>query len=321
MAKKNNIRSALISRGGLLRALGTLLAVGLLIFLLFQQDWHEIAAAVSRIQVLEFVSAIALMFGSRFFVTARWHMLLRSGGVKASWSQTLRITFAGLFATNFLPTTIGGDLARLAGAIQYGFDATVSTASLIADRLIGLAGMVFVLPLGLPYLGQINNVQGSLGLSLASLGGPTGWVQRGRGIVADVFKRLYAAIKLWINQPLALFSSLLFTFGHMVCLFGVIYVLLDGMHEPLPFLTVAGLWSLVYAVILLPISINGLGLQEISIAYAFGTLGGVSAANSIVLALLIRTLFVLASLPGAFFLPGILPGMDKARPLLSKLGK
>ncbi|HSS96405.1 MAG TPA: lysylphosphatidylglycerol synthase transmembrane domain-containing protein, partial [Terriglobales bacterium] len=167
MAKTNNASPALFSRGGLLRALGTLLAVGLLTYVLVQQDWREIVDAVVRIQPIEFLAAVGLMALSRLFVAARWHVLLRSGGVKATWDQSLRITLAGLFATNFLPTTIGGDVARLAGAIQFGFDATVSAASLIADRVVGLVGMVFVLPLGLPFLGQINTAQVGTGVAVA----------------------------------------------------------------------------------------------------------------------------------------------------------
>lgn len=320
MAKKNSPRRGPGS-GGWLRVLGTLLALGLLAYLLLQQDWAEIWGAVRRIQPWGFVAALVLIFLSRFSVTGRWHVLLRSGGVKATWQQSLRITFAGLFATNFLPTTVGGDVARMAGAIEAGFDATVSAASLVADRLIGLLGMVFVLPLGLPYLSMLNNDQSRQFAPLLLFANSGGLLARLRNLAVDMWQRLLKAIKLWLSQPWALVSSLLFTFAHMVCLFGLIYVLLEGMHDPLPYLTVAGLWSLVYAVILLPVSINGLGLQEVTITFAFNHLGGVSAANSLALALLIRTFFLIASLPGAIFLPGILPGMDKARPLLSKLGR
>jgi hypothetical protein len=321
MAKRNNGRPANVSRTGLLRVLGTLLALALLAYLLSQQDWPEILDAFQRIPLWGFLAALALMFISRVSVSARWHVLLRSGGVKTTWQQSLRITFAGLFATNFLPTTVGGDVARLAGAIQYGFDATVSAASLIADRLIGLLGMFFILPLGLPYLSMLNNPKPLNLVPFFMFAGSGNWLTRSRRIIAELFARFFKAIRLWLSQPWALLSSLLFTFAHMVCLFGVVYVLLDGMHEPLPYLTVAGLWSLVYAVTLLPVTINGLGLQEISITFAFNHLGGVSMANSVALALLIRTFFLAASLPGALFLSGILPGMDKARLLMSKLGK
>ncbi len=71
---------------------------------------------------------------------------------KISFRQSLRITFAGLFASNFLPTTIGGDVVRLAGAIQYELDAATSTASLVVDRLVGMAGMAMMVPFSLPSL-------------------------------------------------------------------------------------------------------------------------------------------------------------------------
>ena len=59
-------------------------------------------------------------------------------------------------------------------------------------------------------------------------------------------------------------------------------------------------------VTLIPISINGFGLQELSVTYLFLHVGGMSAAASLGLAVLIRIIWMLASLPGAVFLPSIL---------------
>jgi hypothetical protein len=147
----------------------------------------------------------------------------------------------------------------------------------------------------------------------------TSWSARLRNRISKIWVRLRKAIRLWATQPGALLSALGFTFVHMACLFATLFILLDGMHDPLPFWTVAGLQSLVYIVTLIPISISGWGVQEFSISYAFTALGGVSPANSLVLALLLRTLYVLASLPGALVLSDVLPGMAKAQPLLTKL--
>ena len=108
----------LFSGGSLLRWLGTIAALVLVVYLISQQGWDEIAEAVTRIELWRFVAAIALTLISRVAVARRWHVLLRSGGINATWSQSLRITFAGLFANNFLPTTVGGDVARMAGALQ-----------------------------------------------------------------------------------------------------------------------------------------------------------------------------------------------------------
>jgi hypothetical protein len=312
------MQSELKSRTTLLRILGTGLALVLLFYVLRQQDWEDIAAAVVQIQPWRFVLALGLMFGSRFFVIGRWHVLLRSGGVNANWKQSLRITFAGLFANNFLPTTVGGDVARLGGALYMGFDAAVSAASLVVDRMVGLAGMALAIPIGLQRVVQDVGFQGTDLLTPLMVASGS-WLDRWRVRLISIVSRVFTALQRWISQPLALLLSFGFTLLHMLCLFTAISVLLAGMGEPLPFLLIAGLWALVYLISLLPFSINALGLQEISVAYAFTQLGGVSAANSVVLALLVRALFLLASLPGAFFLSEVLPGVAQARPLLRKL--
>ena len=82
---------------------------------------------------------------------------------------------------------------------------------------------------------------------------------------------------------------------------------------------IGGLWTFVYFFTLVPISINGLGLQEVSIAYIFPTFGGISQQSALTLALLFRTLVMLASLPGAASLPAILPEARKQSGLLDHL--
>jgi hypothetical protein len=96
-----------------------------------------------------------------------------------------------------------------------------------------------------------------------------------------------------------------------ICTFAQIWILLQGMGQPLPFGLIAGLWSLTYFVTLLPVSINGMGVQELSTALIYTSLGGVTGAASLTLALLMRILQMLASLPGALFIPGILAGDQK----------
>jgi hypothetical protein len=69
---------------------------------------------------------------------------------------------------------------------------------------------------------------------------------------------------------------------------------------------VAGLWSISYFVTLLPVSINGLGVQELSISFLFVNYANVSVHSALVLAILMRALPLLSSLPGAFLAPALL---------------
>jgi uncharacterized membrane protein YbhN (UPF0104 family) len=289
------------NRSLLIRWAGTLLALLLLFILLREEDWLDIFEAVQRVSLSNFVLAWVLLLVSRMFVVGRWHVLLRSGGLDISVKSSAMLTFTGLFASNFLPTTIGGDVARLAGAIRLGLDQAVCVASLVVDRLIGMLGMFFALPFGLvPFMNGMNSPAAPLAF-LPTLG----------RAVNGFLRRTLAAFSLWVRKPLALFVSLCFSWGNMLFIFASIFVLITGLGEHVSYWLIAGLWSLTYFVTLIPISINGLGVQEFSLTFLLLSLGGLSHPESLAIAVLIRVLFLLASLPGVFFLPSIISAIDK----------
>jgi hypothetical protein len=103
----------------------------------------------------------------------------------------------------------------------------------------------------------------------------------------------------------------------MLCLFGSIYVFVDDLGSHVSFWMIAGLWSLTYFITLIPISINGYGLQELSFTFLMSNVAGLSPAVSLTVAVLIRAYFLLSSLPGAIFLPSILSAIAKQKTILS----
>ena len=297
-------------KGFWLRLGGTLLTLALMVLLLRDQGWQEISGAFQRISIWRLAAAMLLMLLSRVAISFRWHVLLRTADEPVSLGQSLRLTFAGLFASNFLPTTIGGDVVRLAGAVQLRMDAAVSTASLVADRLVGMAGMTIALPWGLLRVAQVGLpalMAPSSGLPVL-LAGITlvGWPRRLWDKLLQFVRKTLANFALWARRPRALGMALFFTGVHMLCFFSCIWILLDGMKEPIGWLRVAGIWSLIYFITLVPISINGYGLQEVSTTLLYSRLGGISTEAGVTIALLVRTCQMVASLPGAFFVPGIL---------------
>jgi len=281
------------------RSLGSLLAIILLVVLLKEENGQEIISALKRVSILYFLIAILAMLISRLFVISRWHVLLRSAGVDISFWHTAMLTFTGLFSSNFLPTTIGGDVVRLAGAMQLGYDRAICLASMVADRLIGMAGMLVTLPFGLlPVLSS-----GKAGLQAIFLGA---LFQKG----LDFIKRTLATFVIWLKKPFALVASLVSTFGNMAFIFLAIFLLVTGMGRYVSYWLIAGLWSLTYFVTLIPISVNGYGVQELSLTFLLSKFGGLSQSESLAIAVLIRILFIITSLPGAFFLPSVLAAMN-----------
>lgn len=227
---------------------------------------------------------------------------MRSADTGITIRQSLRLTFAMLFSSNFLPTTIGGEVVRLAGAIRLGFDRATCVASLVVDRLVGMTGMAMALPFGLPgYIQYITKptVAGSLAIP---------WLRPIVGKFQRFMHDILQALAIWLQKPTSLLSALGFTWVHMLCTFSMVWLLLAGMGEAIPFWLVMGLWSATYFVTLLPISINGMGVQELAMTYFYVAIGGISASNGLTLALLMRLLQMIASLPGALFIPDIMAG-------------
>jgi uncharacterized membrane protein YbhN (UPF0104 family) len=226
-------------------------ATVLIVLLIRQEGWSEIVNAVKQISLASFLLALGSLLISRLFVIARWHVLLQSGGVKIPFSRSAELTLMGLFASNFLPTTIGGDVVRLTGVMQMGFDRAICLASIAADRIVGLAGMALVVPFGLiPAWNSLGQTPQKLLALMASFERPMRFA-----------RRTLKTFSTWLHQPRALIISLLYTFGNMFFIFLAVYILIEGLGNHVSFWLIAGLWSLAYFVTLIPISINGYGVQ------------------------------------------------------------
>jgi hypothetical protein len=292
----------------IIRWVGTIIAIVILVYLFSQIGAAETWATIQRISGWRIAAVLVLVFISRFATFGRWHSLLQVQDMHVPWQDSLRLTFAGLFASNVLPTTVGGDVVRLAGAVRIGINPALAAASLVADRLVGMAGMFLALPFAIPsfvaYLQQ-NKTSNSLPLLSA-----VPFVSNAWNKIKQAFQSVFSNFRYWAKNPLILLRALGFTLIHMLATFLIVKILIEGMGESMPFGQIAGLWSLTYFITLLPISINGLGLQEVTITNLFSAVGGLQPSTSISLAILLRVAWMIGSLPGAFTLSGIL-GSEK----------
>ena len=311
-----------------LNALGTVFALILLLILFRSQGWDEIIAALRSIPFWRLSLGLLVTFISRMAVTARWHTLLMSSDLQISFWQTTKITFAGLFASQFLPTTVGGDVVRLAGILRLGKDRAVSLASLVVDRLVGMAGMAMAAILLVGYLPDIfrdlfaflpdQRLVSSLLIGFGVSGQVDSLFLKVRKKVQGGLRKLGQALIIWWRKPLPLLVALLFTWIHMVCIFASIWILLPALDEQIPFGLIAGLWSLTYFITLLPISLNGLGVQELSFTFLFTHFGGIDPSNSLTIALLLRVFLLFSSLPGVLFIPEMMTGWFRTRSVREK---
>jgi hypothetical protein len=133
------------------------------------------------------------------------------------------------------------------------------------------------------------------------------WVHRS----GAALRNLWEALTRWIRRPMSLLLALVFTLIHMLCTFGSVALILGGMNQTASFWLIGGLWSIGYFITLLPISVNGIGTQELTITFLYTRFVGISSDSSLALALFMRALPMLASLPGALFVPEMIAGNRK----------
>jgi uncharacterized membrane protein YbhN (UPF0104 family) len=285
-----------------LRWAGTILSLLLLVWV-FYNSREDIAVALKNASqpatLVKVLIAAGLIVLSRLCTVARWHTLLRAGGIPIPFKETLRLTFAGLFGSNFLPTSVGGDVVRLAGTMQMGYDRAVCLASIAVDRLVNMTGMSLAAPLGIYQLFQVGPATAQA-LTL------TGLWQKGWGFV----QKTLSSLTLWLKKPLSLLTAFAFTAGNLLCVTGAYYFLIQGMGDDLPYWQILGLVSVGYFLGLMPFTINGYGWHETIMITLFVQVGGVNSGTTAVVVVLQRLLMMLASLPGALTLPGIMAKMD-----------
>ena len=111
----------------------------------------------------------------------------------------------------------------------------------------------------------------------------------------------------WLNRPWSLGSAMLYSFLAILLMFLDGWVLARGLNIDIDLIAWLAIQAGLSALVLLPISLNGLGLQEVSLVYVMAFVG-VAEEKSLALALLLRVFVVAFSLLGAL---GTLTEMKK----------
>ncbi|HVE42202.1 MAG TPA: lysylphosphatidylglycerol synthase transmembrane domain-containing protein [Planctomycetota bacterium] len=250
--------------------------------------------------------AILLPFS---LLALRWWLLLRGHGFQARFGQIFFVTYAGAFFNNFLPGAVGGDLTKAILASSGEERKAAIAATVILDRLIGLAVMIVLGSACLtPYVGRFDDkrlaylIYGLLGAMVV------GYVLYFSPLFRKIlevlpFKKTIAELdgvfraarekKALVAQAGGL--SLVAQAAGIL----IIYGLARAMGIP-----GIGLWMffifepIIFIVTALPISMGGWGVQEVIYEKTFGTFGGIDPNQAIALSVLYKLSLILVSIPG-----------------------
>jgi hypothetical protein len=287
-----------------LRVAGTVASLGLLGWLMARQDWNGLIGYARGIPASSLILGLGLVAGGQLFNVARWLALLRGQGIGVGYGEAARLAFAGLFASNFLPSTIGGDVARIAGVGRVARDRLSGAATVVMDRGISVFGMLFLLPFSAWIFPELLRGPGSFaGMAVAAEAAPIRWFRRA------VF-RLRETFAPWAHHPGSLGLALLSSWAGVLCYLLAVWTVARGLSIDVGLEQVAGATGITYLLTIIPVSINGYGVREAGMLALYVQLGA-SPEQASALALITRAMMMLVSLPGAAWLGGIMAGEAK----------
>ncbi len=133
-------------------------SLGLLAYLVYRAQPTRVLAVFSKIQSQHGLVFLALSIVSLLlavlFLALRWQTLLRGYGVHLPLSRLYGFYLIGMFFNNFLPSSIGGDVMRIYKVIEASGDRTSGFASVIVERIVGIAATLVLGIWALFYVSQ-----------------------------------------------------------------------------------------------------------------------------------------------------------------------
>ncbi len=313
LGTSSTIPSSMSQRIGLLVRL--FLTVGLLALVFSRIDMAEFLGVV-RSASIPLVSLAAVVQASTVLVAVcRWRIILENFGILIGYAPLARITFIGFFFNMFLPSGIGGDFFRayyLARREEQSMSKTLTTtvlersAGLGALLLIGLAasGIGSVAVAGVPVILVFTALSAAYLVANFALfhNSMHNWFMRllerlKRWRLEERFEAISKGLETLKRNPRAMFSSLAISL--LIQFLSVIVVWIASLSIQIDAsLTVFLIFvPLINLTIMVPITINGIGLREGLYALLFQQVG-VSAEAAVSLSLLQLLIFLLAGLPG-----------------------
>jgi glycosyltransferase 2 family protein len=293
------------SASRIVRWVGTVFSTTLFVYLLSLVDWRLILQSLTQLPVWLLLTVYLCYVMGMVANGLRWYVLLYAQQVKVSFLEVLKMVFTGAFISNFLPSTVGGDIARIAASYRYTKSASLSGASVLLERLINMASMLsaapFLLTLARPGTGFENFLSLKPLASVFILDGLFqkiyAWIEKHW---SNEISNLKLALKIWLKKPFTLVLAFGIAWGSNLIVFLGMWLLATRIGMHITFLQVIGVNFFIYFLTLLPISINGFGVKELSEISIYVFLGA-TLEQATIFTILTRFIALSETFPGALW--------------------
>ncbi|MEJ2543646.1 MAG: lysylphosphatidylglycerol synthase transmembrane domain-containing protein [Calditrichaceae bacterium] len=295
-----------------------IISAGLLIYLLYYvgiqaivDEFNNILAHSGFVYILY---AILIELLAVVIMSIRWQVLMRGYGFKTKWKNLFGYYLIGMFFNNFLPSTIGGDVIRVLKVVDDVQNKSSALASIIIERLMGVAATLFLAFISLLILWQefqnpqLLYVSGCFFLVIVLFffslirNRPFKYLSRIFDTIkwyniGDRFKRVFEAIHFFQKRRRILGYAFIYSLFSQSGIVLMNYALARALKIEISLAYLFLVVMVTFIITILP-SINGIGIREFGFISLLSR-AGVSNATALSLSFLNLIIPMIISLAGA----------------------
>jgi glycosyltransferase 2 family protein len=294
-------------------------SIALLVLLFSRVDVAKLWASARHASVTWMTIALGFYALSIFVMVWRWWLLLEAQDVAMPFPALFGSMSVALFFNNFLPSNIGGDVVRISDTAKVARSKTLAATVVLADRTMGMMGLVLVAALGLSLVASpVGRAPLPIWPSWLWAGFTSGmlagglilWSPNGLGLLLRPLLVLHPE---WVSGRIGSLTATLHRFrSHMgvmiTCFAGAVVVQVTtvafgwavarALGIPIGPFDLAVVVPLAGVVQMIPVSVNGFGVREATYSLYFTRIG-LPIESAILLSLTSTAIVMLYSLTGA----------------------
>ena len=293
-------------------------SLSLMAFVLYLADLEEFITAAANVSIIYLIMFALLVYVDRALVVYKWNLLLIARNVHVPFMHMFSLYSTAVLAGVVLPTTVGGDMFRVYDLKRRNISMKTSIASIMVERALGFVCMLAIATIGLGvsvYLMSDSWAQfaGIVWAIIISVIMCVGFVlvlrnetfntklnefsekhghRWGIGKIHD----LYLYCRSYRNDVAVLVKVTFLTLIRQCVpiLMNVTLVYAYGIEAS--FLELVAIIPIIVLGTRLPISMDGIGVQEGLYVVLFG-LVGISASQALLMSITFRAMAMLSTLP------------------------
>jgi glycosyltransferase 2 family protein len=247
-----------------------------------------------------------------FLSTVRWGQVLEALDIPSELPPLLSHTLAGMFVSNFLPSTVGGDVLRVTRLSAANGQRHTSVASVVVERLTGFLVLPFISLVALAgnptllHMGRASRLALAVALgTLVALAAILVLVSNrrlGERLLGHRWLGFAADVQLGLTrlrrEPSAALGVLVSALAYQLAMVAAAWMAGHAIGLEVGWSAMMAFIPIVAIAQVLPLSVSGLGLREGALVLLLAPLG-VASGQAVAFGLLLYGMNMVVSLLGA----------------------